>query len=64
MKLDTSINLRLPASMRAALDMKAAEWSEDYGVELTSADLLRIGAKRILASPGELFRPPASGVPR
>jgi hypothetical protein len=57
MKHDATINLRLPASMRAALDMKAAEWSEDYGVELSSSDLLRIGAKRLLANPGELFRP-------
>jgi hypothetical protein len=58
MKHDSNISLRISSELRRSLDELAAEASAGYGIEVSSADLLRIGAKRLLAHPGELFKPP------
>jgi hypothetical protein len=59
MRNDSSINLRLPSDLRDALDVRAAEWSENYGVDLSTADLLRIGAKQLLEQRQLVLKPPA-----
>jgi hypothetical protein len=61
----SNITIRMPDDLRAALADLAAKSSEDYGIELSSSDLLRIGAKRLLADPEMLFRPrPTEGAAR
>jgi hypothetical protein len=62
MRNDANINLRLPSDLRSALDALAAKSTEQYGVDLATADLLRIGAYRLLANPNELFKPPVQAV--
>jgi hypothetical protein len=54
-----NFTIRFSPEDRQSLDALASKVNEDFGFSLTSSDLVRAAAKRLLASPGELFKPPA-----
>jgi hypothetical protein len=58
-KRDDTLHIRMDASDRAILDALASKAGEDFGLDLTNSDLVRMAIKRLPTSPAELFRPPA-----
>jgi hypothetical protein len=57
-KRDDTLHIRMNASDRAILDALASKAGEDFGLDLTNSDLVRLAVRRLPTSPAELFKPP------
>lgn len=58
-KRDDTLHIRMAPEERRSLDELAAAVNQDFGIDLTNSDLVRLAVRRLPTSAAALFRPPA-----